>query len=263
LDVAGLKWAGGFWNNIHRGIPSVCGMILLIEPKTGQFRAVLDGSLITALRTAAQSVVGIKYLAAKNFTSIGIYGAGTQVRYHTLMFSKYFPSSEVRVYDIRRELVEELVQEFSNKFDMKIIPCNNPQEPSKADVIITLTSSKTPFIRAEWVRRGQLVIALGSYQEIYPEVIRKADKIVVDQLQQALHRGALKVLADKGEITDNEVYATIGEIVAGLKAGRRGDEEIIFFEPIGTGMLDVAVAAIAYNKAVEQGIGQEFRFFGI
>lgn len=261
LDVAGLKWAGGFWNNVNLGIPSVWGLILLIDPKTGVFRAVLDGALITSLRTAAQSVVGIKHMARKDFKSIGIYGAGTQVRFHALMFSQFFTEKEIRVYDIRKEAAKKLVHEISGKTSAKIVACEEPQECAHADVIATLTTSKTPFLKAEWVKDGQLIMALGSYQEVYPDAITKARKIVVDHLAQTLHRGALKILAESGQITEKDIYATIGEIITGLKPGREEDNEIIFFEPVGTGMLDVAVAGLAYRKAADRGLGQEFEFF--
>lgn len=260
LDTAGLKWAGGFWNNVSLNLPSIRGMIILIDPRTGEFRAVLDGSLITALRTAAQTVVGIKYLATKEFKSIGIFGAGTQAQHHTRMFSQFFPSKEIRIYDIRKEALQKTVREIVDKVNLKIVACDQPQGCSRADVIVTLTTAKRPFLRAEWVREGHLIEALGSYQEVDPDAIRKADKVVVDHPEQTLHRGALRMLAEKGEMTEKDIYATIGQIIAGLKLGRENDREIIFFEPVGTGMLDVAVATVAYRKAVEKGLGKEFEF---
>jgi alanine dehydrogenase len=261
LDMAGLKWAGGFWDNASLGIPSIWGLILLIDPRTGVFKAVIDGTLITSLRTAAQSVVGIKHIARKRFNNIGIYGAGTQVRFHVLMFSEFFKEKELRVYDVRRDAVEKLVQDIAGKTGAKIVTCRDPQECAQSDVVLTLTNSKTPFLRAEWVRDGQLIMALGSYQEVYPDAITKARKIVVDHPVQAIHRGALKILAEDKLISEKDIYATIGDIIAGLKPGREKDDEIIFFEPVGTGMLDVAVAGLAFEKAAGKGLGQDFEFF--
>ena len=261
LDVAGLKWAGGFWDNVNLGIPSVWGLILLIDPRTGVFRAVIDGAHITSLRTAAQTVVGIKHMAKKSFETIGIFGAGNQVRFHALMFSESFKEKEIRVYDIRKETAEKIVREITDKTSVKITACEAPQECAKVDVIVTLTTSKTPFLKAEWVRDGQLIVALGSYQEVYPDAIMKAHKIVVDHLAQTLHRGALRILAEKGRISEKDIYATIGEITAGFKPGREKENEIIFFEPVGTAMLDIAVGGLVYKKATDRGLGEQFEFF--
>jgi alanine dehydrogenase len=260
LDSAGLKWAGGFWNNNSKGLPSISALILLVEPKTGMFKAVVEGSLITALRTAAQSVVGIKYLAKKDFKSVGIYGAGTQAKYHSLMISKYFPSSEIKIFDVRPESTQNLIREILKETGAHIIGCSNPEECSESDVIITVTTSRKPFLKAEWLRKGQLIAALGSYQEVYSEAIMKASKVVVDNIQQASHRGALKILSEEGGMIKEKDYVTIGEIVAGLKLGRGNSDDIIFFEPIGTGMLDVVIATIVYNRAIKKGIGKGFEF---
>ncbi|MEM2988951.1 MAG: ornithine cyclodeaminase family protein, partial [Candidatus Bathyarchaeia archaeon] len=107
---------------------------------------------------------------------------------------------------------------------------------------------------------GHALLALGSYQEYHPEAIKKADKIVVDHVEQALHRGAIKPLSERGEITAKNIHATIGEIIAGRKSGRTNGDEVIFFVPIGMGMLDIAVADIAYKRALEKGRGSYFEF---
>jgi ornithine cyclodeaminase/alanine dehydrogenase-like protein (mu-crystallin family) len=224
------------------------------------FKAVVEGSLITALRTAAQSIVGMKYLAKKDFRSVGIYGAGTQAKYHSMMISKYFPSSEIRIFDVRPKSAQNLMREIQRETGAHIIGCSEPEACSESDVIITVTTSKRPFLKAEWLRKGQMIAALGSYQEVYPEAIMKASKVVVDNIPQASHRGALKILSDEGYTTKEKDYVTIGEIVAGLKPGRENSDEMIFFEPIGTGMLDVAIATIVYNKAIRKGIGERFEF---
>lgn len=261
LDSVGLKWAGGFWDNILKGRPSISAMILLVDARTGRFEAVIEGSLITALRTSAQTIVGIRYLAKKDLRSIGIYGAGTQARYHILMISKFFPSVKILLYDTQKGLAKDLLTKIKKEVNLDMYQVEQPMACSEADVIITLTTSKTPFLRGEWIRKGQTIAALGSYQEVYPEVIAGSDKIIVDNIQQSLHRGALKILSDKSMITEKDIFATIGEIVAGQKPGRERDEEVIFFEPIGTGMLDVAVATIVYNKAIQKGVGEGFKFF--
>jgi len=258
LRTAGLKWAGGFWNNWRIGLPSISAIIALIDPYNGMFKAVMDGSVITSLRTAAQTAIGIKYLARKNSKVVGIYGAGTQARYHIYVLSQLYPHFKFKLHDIREESIERTLDLLERKFKVKadIEVVKKPEECAvEADVIVTLTTAQQPFLRPEWVRKGQLIAALGSYQEVYDEVIKMADKIVVDHKEQTLHRGALAKLVEKGEITEKNIYATIGEVVAGLKHGRESDEELILFIPIGTGMLDITAAELAYRKAIENRVG--------
>jgi ornithine cyclodeaminase/alanine dehydrogenase len=101
---------------------------------------------------------------------------------------------------------------------------------------------------------------MGSYQECEDAFILSADKIIVDHIAQCLHRGALKELSDRGKITEKDIYATIGEIAAGKKKGRTSDSERILCIPIGTGAMDVAVATVAYQRALERGLGGKFDF---
>lgn len=258
LNIAGLKWGGGFWNNVKKGLPSIWAMILLIDPETGIFKAAMEGALITTLRTAAQSVVGMRYLARKDFQGVFIFGAVVQGEYHARAISKAFPGKGISVYDTNPMALKKLSDKLKDE-GIEVIK-RAPEESIGSDVVITVTTSKTPFFRSEWVKRGHALFALGSYQEYHSEAIKKADKIVVDHIEQALHRGALKQLSERGEITVENIHATIGEIIAGKKPGRTDDEEVIFFVPIGTGMLDIAVAHIAYEKAMEKGVGSCFEF---
>jgi len=260
LDIAGLKWAGGFWDNVKRGLPSISALILLVDPRTGIFKAVMEGAYITALRTGAATAVGVKYLARKDSKIVGIYGAGTQGRFQALALSKVMKIEQLKIYDIRKEAMERYIKEMSSKLNTEITPVDIPEEAADADIVITVTTSKIPFLKSEWIKEGTLIAALGSYQELCDDTIKKANKIVVDHVQQCLHRGALKTLAERGEINENDIYATIGEIVAKKKPGRTSDDEIILYVPIGIGALDVAVAALAYKKALEKGVGHLFKF---
>ena len=258
LKVAGLKWAGGFWNNWRTGLPSISAVVLLIDPYNGMFKAIMEGATITSLRTAAQTALGIKYLARKGASSVGIYGAGTQARYHIYVLSQMFPNMTFKIYDVREDAIKRTLELLESKFRVKanVEVCKEPKDcTADVDVTVTLTTAQQPFIKPEWVRKGHLIAALGSYQEVYDEVIKTADKIIVDHVEQTLHRGCLKKLVERGEITEKNIHATIGEVIAGLKPGRESADETILFIPIGTGMLDITVAEIAYRKAVEKGAG--------
>jgi ornithine cyclodeaminase/alanine dehydrogenase len=260
LDSAGIKWAGGFLDNQKIGLPYISSMILLIDPKTGQFRAAMDGALITNLRTGAQSAVALKYLHPKKSLRLGLYGAGAQGRTQTRAMAEVFQIETLTVYDIRREAAEKFAAEMRAVVPGKIVIADSSQQAADGDAVICVTQSKDKFVKEAWVKPGTTLFPMGSYQECEDACILKADKIVVDHIGQCLHRGALKELNEAGKITEKQIYATIGEVVAGKKPARSSATERILCIPIGTGAMDIAVATVACQRAVAKGLGRTFAF---
>ena len=260
LDSAGIKWAGGFLDNAKVGLPYISGMILLINPKTGQFKAVMDGAEITNMRTGAQAAVTLKYLHNKKSIRIGLYGAGMQGHYQTMAIAQLFDIEVLKIYDIKREASEKFAENMKDTVAGDIIIVDSPEEAAEGDAVICVTQSKDKFVKNSWVKPGTILFAMGSYQECDDDFILTADKIIVDHIGQCLHRGALKELNEKGKISEKNIYATIGEIAAGKKKGRTSDKERLLCIPIGTGAMDVAVATIVYQRALEKGLGEKFSF---
>jgi len=260
LDSAGIKWAGGFLDNSKIGLPYITSMILLIDPRTGHFRAALDGALITNMRTGAQSAVALKYFHSGQSIRVGLYGAGAQGRTQTRAVAELFEIESLKVYDIRREAAEKFAEEMQGVVKGRIVVVGAPEEAADGDAIISVTQSKEKFVKEAWVKPGVALFPMGSYQECEDACILKADKIVVDHVGQCLHRGALKALSEAGKITEKHIYATIGEIVAGKKPARTSPTERILCVPIGTGAMDIAVATVAYQRAQARGLGGRFAF---
>lgn len=261
LDVAGIKWAGG---NVGErrilGLPYITSMIMLIEPKVGNFTAVMDGAYITNFRTGAQTAVALKYMLEKKSIKIGLYGAGMQGHTQTLAISQYFDIEELTVYDVYKEAALRFAEDMKDVVKGKIIVADKPEDAAVGDAIICVTQSKEKFLKNEWIKPGTIVFPMGSYQECDDEFILSADKIVVDHIGQCLHRGALAELNHQGKITEEHIFATIGELAYGSKDHKIQPNERILCIPIGTGAMDIAVAAVVYNKAKDQGIGSEFKF---
>ncbi|MEL7648704.1 MAG: ornithine cyclodeaminase family protein [Sedimentibacter sp.] len=261
LDVAGIKWAGGFLGKRKElGLPYITSMILLIDPKIGNFKAVMDGEYITSYRTGAQTAVALKYLLDKKSIKIGLYGAGMQGHTQTLAISQLFDIEELKVYDIYKEAALKFAEDMKDVVKGKIIVVDNPEEAAVGDAIISVTQSKDKFIKNEWVKPGTILFPMGSYQECDDEFILNADKIVVDHIGQCLHRGALAELNAQGKIAEENIYATIGELAYGSKEHKISGDERILCIPIGTGAMDISVAGVVYNKAAEKGIGSTFEF---
>ena len=257
---AGIKCVGGSLNNPGWGLPYIIALILLFDPETGIFRCVMDGEVITNYRTGAQAAVAAKYLTDKRRITLGIYGAGAQGRTQLMAFDAAFELEKIVVYDINSAAAEKYVTEMQKIVKAPIVIASSQQEPSTMDIVVSVTHSRDKFIRDEWIKPGQLVFPMGSFTECADELLLNADKIVVDSIEQTMHRGALSSVAEAARITENDIYATIGEVVAGVKPVTPTKGERIVCVPIGTGAMDVAVATVVYNKALKQHVGESFVF---
>jgi ornithine cyclodeaminase/alanine dehydrogenase len=261
LDSAGIKWAGGLLGERKkRGLPYITSMILLMDPRIGNFRAVMDGALITNWRTGAQTAVALKYLHKDKSIRLGLYGAGMQGHTQTMAISEYFDIEEIRVYDINRQAAKTFAENMQEYVKGEINIADTPKQAAQGDAIICVTQSKEKFVKNDWVQPGTILFPMGSYQECENEFILGADKIIVDHVEQCLHRGALKELAEIEAIGKDDIYATIGEIAAGKKQGEISKNERVLCIPIGTGAMDVAIATVALERATEKKLGDSFAF---
>lgn len=261
LDVAGIKWAGIFQQNVAKGLPSVVAIVILNDPHTGLVLSVMEGALITALRTGAATAVGAKYLARAGASTAAIVGAGVQGRYQLRALASVLPLREIRLYDIREEAMALYAQEMGQELDLDIKVESKLEDAVRgADIVVTCTTAHSPFLQAEWLAPGSLVSALGSFEEIHDNVVLQADKIVVDNLPQSLHRGALSRKFERRVLKPEVIYGELGDIVAGMKVGRVSDEERILLVPIGMGSEDIAVAFLLYQRARENNVGLKVNF---
>ena len=263
-DLAGIKWVGGLLGHRKKaGLPFICGMILLADPKLGIFKAVMDGAIITNLRTGAQTAVALKHIFKnKKSIKLGLYGAGMQGHTQTLAIAEVFDIEEVKVYDVYRPSAEKYAENMKDVVKGKIIICDKAEDAADADALITVTQAQDSFLKENWVKPGTVVCPLGSYNEVTDNVILQSDMIVVDHIGQALHRGALKRLADEGKLSESDITATIGDLCYGSKdLGDISDKRVLCV-PIGTGAMDIAIAGIVYQRACERKMGSEFDFNG-
>jgi alanine dehydrogenase len=250
LDAAGLKFVGGFDANKTLGLPYIKANILLIDSKTGILRALMSGDYINDMRTGAQPAVMARLLAAKTDV-VTLIGAGLQAYTSLLCMSKVLPLKEVRLCDISEAAVDRFIARFPDA-PFSFIKCKSNREGCEgSDVIITVTNANADLVEEPWVKKGALVMTMGSFREVSFDVVRKADKIAVDHIGQSLHRGNLKELAELGEITAESFDIVIPDVLAGKMSARTNPDDRIYAQIIGTGMLDVACAALVLNKIKE------------
>ncbi len=261
LGFGGVKIVNAHPGNPEKyGLPSVMAIMILIDPETGKPLAIMDGTWITNMRTGAAGGVAAKYLARRDSRIIGMVGAGAQARSQLLALGEIFDISEVRVF--AKTLMEcKKFREDMGKLGLNILVEKEIEEAVKGvDILVTTTPVTQPIVKNDWIGEGVHINAIGadapSKEELDPMILRRA-KIVVDDLEQACHSGEINVPLSKGIISKANIYAELGEIVAGKKVGRVGDDEVTIFDSTGLAIQDLATAAIVYKKSKELGSGFE------
>ena len=252
LDTAGLKLVGGYDNNKALGFPYIKANVILTDPRTGVLKAVVSGDFINDARTGAQPAIMTKLLASSTEV-VCFIGTGLMAYYSLLCMSKTVDIKEVRLCDISDEAKDRFIARFPDA-PFKFVKCSSNEEGCRgADVIITVTNANADLVEEPWVKEGGLVMTMGSFRETSFDVVRKADKIAVDQVGQSLHRGNVKELAEMGEIDENSFDIIIPDVLAGKAVARTDPKHRIYAQIIGTGMLDVACAGLLLEKIRQAG----------
>lgn len=252
-NSVGLKWVSVYPDNHRRNYPCVMAIIILSDTETGCPLAIMDGTYITSMRTGAAGGVAVKYLARRSSSVIGIVGAGVQARTQLLAIDEVLPNiEEVKVFDLYGDRSQKYAEEMAAKLNISIRPVQTIEEATEADVVVTTTTSAVPIVKKQHIRPGTHINAIGAdgrgKQEMEIGVLKNA-KIVVDDIEQAAHSGEINVPLLKNLIALDDIYASMGEIVAGKKRGRENDEEITVFDSTGLAIHDIICAKVVYNKA--------------
>jgi ectoine utilization protein EutC len=265
-----VKIVSGFAGNPERGLPATDGMILVFDARTGAPAALLlDHGLVTHLRTGAAGAVAAKHLARADARIAGVVGCGEQARYQIEALDRVRPLREVRIWGRRAEKARARAAELAGRPGMAercriVAVASVRQAVEGADLVVTVTSSREPLVRAEWIGAGTHVTAVGSdgpeKRELFPEVLGRADRVVADSREQCLRLGEIHHAVASGLLAESEVDAELGEITAGLKPGRVSDSEITVCDLTGVGVQDVAAAALVVERARAQGRGEWLRF---
>ncbi|MCW3996062.1 MAG: ornithine cyclodeaminase family protein [Candidatus Bathyarchaeota archaeon] len=257
-DTAAVKIVSSHPDNLQKfGLPSVQGSILLIDPRNGSLLSIMDGKHITAMRTAAAGGIAAKYLANKNSKTAAFIGAGAQARTQFLALLAVCPSiKEIRVWDISQAAVENFSSDVKSKANQ--IRISTPNDTSKAvkgaDIVVTTTPSKEPLILDDWVSEGTHFNCIGAdapgKEELDPKILKRS-KIIVDNYEQACHSGEINVPLSKGIISKDDIWAEMGEVLIGKKAGRVSTREITVFDTTGIAVEDAVTARLVYLKALQ------------
>lgn len=258
-SVAGLKWVGSKHDNpSRRGLERASALIILNDTETHYPIAIMEGSLISGMRTAAVTSVAARYLARTGFCHVTCIGCGPIARMQLLTLLEQFPSiTTIHLFDLNPFAAKDLVEALHQRFpDVKYQITTTAEEAVRSgEVVITCTITDKPYIPYEWLQKGTFVSNV-SIMDVHKEVFLKADKVVVDDWDQSnREKKVINQLVLEGKFSRDQLHAELGEIIVGRRSGRESNEEIIILNPMGMAIEDIACAQSIYQKAIAERVG--------
>jgi len=251
-----MKVASGFYDNPSKGLPTGSGLVLVFDAKTGFPLALLqDNAFLTELRTGAAGALAVRLLAPEEPLSVGVLGAGSQARYQIRAISRVRNIKEVQVWSPVAEEVAAYASEMSSALDIPVHGADGPEDAVReADLVVTVTPSRTPILQAGWLKEGVTVVAVGSdgpeKQELAADVLGGGTKVVVDSRSQCLRLGETHHAVEAGTLKPEDVHGELGEVLLGTRPAREGRERIVV-DLTGVGVQDAAMAGAVWRKLQE------------
>jgi ornithine cyclodeaminase len=260
--MTGIKWAHIYPDNRQRrDLPSISVVIILNDATTGFPVAIMDGTVLSAMRTGAATGVGAKYLARPDAETVGLLGAGVYSRTQLMALRLVLPHlKQVKVFALSPERAAVWAQEMERQLEVPIRVAGTAREAvENSDVVVSVTGGKTasqPYVEPDWMAEGSLFSAVSDVDP-KPELILASDRVVVDTRETLVHgAGHISNLYSQGRLKREDVVE-IGEIINGKQPGRRGARERIFYNPWGISIEDIITAHSVYEEAKRKGLGQE------
>jgi ornithine cyclodeaminase len=256
VDIVAIKVASGFYDNPARGLPTGSGLMALFSATTGMPQALFfDNGFLTDIRTGAAGAVAAECLASEPLTTVRVNGSGVQARFQVQCLREVRRFSRLVAWSQDRTGLETYCEEMRASVGLDARAAAGPEDVCReADLIITATPSHEPIVRAEWLRPGQHVTALGSdtpgKQELEAACLARADLVVVDRLSQCARFGEVSHAIAEGLISEAGVHAQLGEVVCGRKPGRTSADQLTICDLTGVGFQDTAIAALAWERLV-------------
>lgn len=261
VDTVGLKWTPANPDNPRTiGMPRATAMNIINDPITGHPLAVMDGTIISAMRTGAVTAVGFKHLGRPDSEVIGLLGTGVIARTQLMALKEVMNKiTDVKVFDMLPDKARVWAEEVGQKFGLPVRAVGSAQEAVEdSDVVVgcTTVSADQRYVQPEWIKEGSLYSNISDNDATF-ETILQSDKVVVDGPRQFTIPVVMGLMAKQGLISFEQVHGTIGEIVNGKEPGRESDEERIFYSCLGLGVHDIVNARRIYDEAKRKGLGVE------
>ncbi len=265
LGRAGVKIVGDYIDNYKSGLPSEMALLNLFDPRTGMPQAILDATAITDMRTGATTALGAGHLARKNSKVLGHIGARGTAYWNVRLLDHLFDFDEIRVHSRRPESRRSFAERLSRDRGKSVTPVASWREcVVGADIVVEASrlEAPQPLLRTEWIERSAFVVPYGTMSAVELSLTDIMDKIVVDDWGQckAGQFGSLRSHVATGKLSEKNLHAELGQIVAGKKAGRENDDETILFWHRGLSLSDIALGHAMLAKAEKLGVGTQLRY---
>lgn len=254
LRAAGLKWVGGFPENVAAGLPYISGLIVLNDDATGLPTCVMDCTWVTGCRTAAASALSARHLAREASAVLGILGCGVQGRTHVAAMATQFPLRRVIAYDHRRENAERFADEVRATHGLDVSVVDAPRAAvAEGDIVVTagpILKHPSPVIEAGWLRPGAFASALDFDSYWTPAALLELDHLSTDDRAQMDHYRGIGYFQ-----RTPRPHSELGELVAGAVPGRTTDTQRTMAMNLGLAIEDVVVGEEIRRRAEARGIG--------
>lgn len=263
FGVEGIKWIASAHGNHQLGLPRANGVIVLNDDETRLPLCVMEGTLVSAMRTAIVQVIACRYLAREDASSLGLVGCGRIGGLTLMALCAAFPGlKDVRAYDLDPERAARFQAHMAG-LGVNLSVADSPAGAvADADVSIASTTASEPYLGADCFKAGSVFLNVSLMDPTY-DMVLAADKIVVDDRVQSLASNrVLARVVREGLMSADDIHAELGQIVCGEKSGRESPEERIFFNPFGMAIEDLALAHSLYKRASTEGIGHRVKLCG-
>lgn len=249
-----IKVASGFYKNPALGLPSGNGLMLLFHQETGELAAILlDEGYLTNIRTAVAGAIVAKYMAPSKVNKIGIIGAGTQGRLQLLYLKEIVDCRRAMVWGLSREELDTY-QSDMEKEGFSIEPTLDVTDiPGQCELIVCTTPAKSPLLQSRDIRIGTHITAMGSdtaeKQELDPLILKNADLLVADSIEQCLHRGEIYKAITAGELKKEGLFE-LGNIIGGKAKGRTSNQQTTVADLTGVAVQDINIASAVFRAFI-------------
>jgi ornithine cyclodeaminase/alanine dehydrogenase-like protein (mu-crystallin family) len=254
LRSAGIKWVSGYPENYKRELPYITGLLILNDVETGIPYAVMDCTWITAMRTGAASALSAKYLARPESATVGILACGVQGRTNLEALACLFPVKRAYAYDIFPAVQDRFISQMKELFKFEIVGVKEPKQAVvDSDLVVTsgpILKHPTPAIEKDWLKPGAYGSAVDFDSYWSGAALAQMDLVSTDDHAQFQYYKSVGYFQQTPK-----PYADLGELVAGLKPGRKDEKQRTLAINLGLAMDDMAVAPEIYRRAQEKGLG--------
>jgi len=258
--IRSIKAAGGS-RDLSRPPRGPRRILILSDREGGEIRAIMDEDWCHAVRTASAAAVAMRLLARQGAATMAMLGAGDTARATVPVMAKAFVLKEVRVTSRTPESRRNYAKDVGEEFGLNIRAVESTEDALQgADLVVSATTTSTPFVKDAWLGAGATVYSIGKHQEMDSDVYKKADKFVVDSWVHCKNKSDLQRMLQENFLGEKDLYAELPELLTGKKPGRESERERIFIRAIGLVNQDIALANYIYNTALEKGIGTVLPF---